>query len=504
MIFGKDQTNSIVSMEDNKDGTMQIFQQDADGKIIETTVPNEYWILTDQHTDSHCKRLIGDGYYKHLNPFTLRDDFEQAKRHFRQYGDKAYFINDPKEAFMVRNGYSYYKGLKHSEVSVLSFDIETTTLEHNKDAKVLIISNTFRDSKGNKERKLFCYDEYMSDKDFFEAWCSWVREKDPSIIVGHNIFGFDFPYVDYCSRRAGVELILGRKSKNIRFNKYSSKFRKDQSQFLDYNKCYIHGREIIDTYFLSIKFDVVQKKYESYGLKPIIKAEGLEIEGRQFYDASLIRKNYTIPEEWEKIKDYALHDADDALSLWDLQGPSSFYMCNTIPKSLQELTCGATGSALNSVMVRNYLQQDHSLPKTTLVKKFEGGISIGVPGIYKHCARWDLVSMYPSIMRQYKVYDPKKDPKGIFLIITEYFALERLKNKKLYKETGNKYYDDLQSSQKILANSLYGACATGGLLFNYPAGAEFITAKGREILTKAIEWASGKKYEEWLESNVQL
>src|ERR1035437_2153251 len=120
-----------------------------------------------------------------------------------------------------------------------------------------------------------------------------------------------------------------------------SKFRKDQSQFLDYNKCYIFGREIIDTYFLSIKFDVVQKKYESYGLKPIIKAEGLEIEGRQFYDASLIRKNYTIPEEWEKIKDYALHDADDALSLWDLQGPSSFYMCNTIPKSLQELTCGA-------------------------------------------------------------------------------------------------------------------------------------------------------------------
>lgn len=486
LIHGKNPRQNIVGIEDNKNGTTELFIQTSTGNIISESVLNEYWILTDGPTDEFCQELDGDGYYKYKNTFTLRDDFEYAKKHFRKFGDRAYFINDPKEAFMVANGYTYYKGLKHSEVSVLSFDIETTTLEHTKDAKVLIISNTFRDSNGNKERKLFCYDEYKTDKDFFEDWCSWVREKDPSIITGHNIFGFDIPYLDFCSNRAGVELTLGRKGKSIRFNYYSSKFRKEQSQFIDYKKYYIFGREIVDTFFLSIKYDTVNKKYESYGLKQIIKAEELEIKDRQFYDASLIRKNYKIPEEWKKIKAYALHDADDALALWDLQGPSYFYMSQSVPKSFQEIVCGATGSQLNSIMVRAYLQDGHSLPKASQAGHYEGAISMGNSGIWRNVLKWDVSSLYPSIMIEYQVYDQKKDPKGYFKELVETFTKQRLEHKKLSKK--DKYYDDLQLSEKTFINSAYGFLGTNGLLFNSPLNAAFVTEKGREILNKAFNW----------------
>lgn len=494
LINGKNNLEGILSIEDNKDGTVTIFQQDELGNINKLQILNDYWILTDSPTDEFCQELKGNGYYKYKNLFTLKDDFEYAKKHFRKFGDRAYFINDPKEAFMVANGHSYYKGLKHNEISSLSFDIETTTLNHTSDAKVLIISNTFRDNKGNKERRIFCYDEYKTDKDFLEAWCSWVCKKNPAIIVGHNICIFDLPYLNFIARRCGIELTLGCEGKPIKFNRYPSKFRKDQSQFIDYNKCYIFGREIVDTFFLSIKYDVVNKKYESYGLKQIIKAEGLEIVDRQFYDASLIRKNYKIKEEWIKIKAYALHDADDALALWDLQGPSSFYWAQSVPKSLQEIVCGATGSQLNSILVRAYLQDGHSLPKSTPVRHFQGAISVGEPNIWRNVLKFDISSLYPSIIIQYKIYDKKKDPLGYFLKMVEEFRSQRLENKKKAKETGLQYYKDLEQSQKIGINSAYGLLATM-VLFNSPDNAELVTKYGREILLKSIKWATGKDYE---------
>lgn len=181
-----------------------------------------------------------------------------------------------------------------------------------------------------------------------------------------------------------------------------------------------------------------------------------------------------------------MHDADDALALWDLQGPSSFYMCQSVPKSFQEIVCGATGSQLNSIMCRAYLQDGHSLPKASDAARYEGAISVGNPGIWRNVLKWDVSSLYPSIMIEYKVYDQKKDPKGYFKELVETFTKQRLEHKKLAKQ--DKYYDDLQVAEKTFINSAYGFLGTQGLLFNSPINASFITEKGREILNKAFNW----------------
>jgi len=502
LIEGKDKTQGIVSMEDNRDGTMQLFIQNADGEVSEKLITNNYWILTDSPADSQSKKLAGSGHYLYKNEFTLRDDFEYAKRHFKKFGDKAWWVNNIKEQAMLQRGMTYYKGLKHKDVSVLSFDIESLSLEHTSDARVIIISNTFRDAKGNIERKLFCYDEFNSDKEMLEGWCAWVRNKNPSIVLGHNIYGFDLPYMSFCSDRTGTELTLGRKRQPITFNSYSSKFRKDGSQFIEYNKCFIYGREIVDTFQLAIRYDVVNKKYESYALKAIIKAEGLEKPGRQHYDASLIRKNYLIPEEWKKIKTYAGDDADDALVLWDLMGPSSFYWCQSVPKPFGEVTSGATGSQINSMLVRAYFQQDHSLPKATEITRFAGGVSIGIPGIYSNTFKVDILSAYPSTILVYKIYDSMKDPKAYFLEIVRYFFESRKEYKKKAKETGEQYYKDMDATSKIAINSMYGTLGTNGLLFNSEKCASLITDKCRGYIDIAVIWATGKNLEHWKNLNV--
>ncbi|NJO64173.1 MAG: hypothetical protein HC836_40180 [Richelia sp. RM2_1_2] len=157
----------------------------------------------------------------------------------------------------------------------------------------------------------------------------------------------------------------------------------------------------------------------------------------------------------------------------------------------------ASGGQINSIMLRGYLQNNHSIPKADEIESFQGAISFGVPGIYKNVMKIDFSGLYPSIMRQYKVHDEKKDPLKLFLTLVEYFAEFRLKYKKLYKETNEKYYDDMQGALKIFANSCYGFLGTNGLNFNSEKSAAFITEKGRELLKYTIEWATNKDYEYW-------
>lgn len=484
LINGKNETQGITCIE-VRDNYAELFFQDKPSEII----PNKFWVLSNKPINSRFVELSGNLHYKYGIQFTERSEWQKYRSIWKKQNHDIYSIYDPKESSMVNRGWTYYKGMKLQDLSILSFDIETTGLTLDENSKVLLISNTFR-KNGITERKLFSYDEH---ENIFESWSTWVRSIDPSIVICHNGYSFDFVYLDFCASKCGSNLNIGKDGSSLSFDSYESKFRKDGSQFLHYKRPRIFGREIVDTYFLSIKYDFA-RKYTSYGLKQIIKEEGLEQKDRVFYDASKIRDNYLDPIEWAKIKQYCITDSDDSLSLFDLMAPAQFYWCQTVPKSFQSIIEGATGSQINSILVRSYLQDGHSLPKADPSMPFPGALSDGFPGIYKNVIKWDISSLYPSIILQYEVYDRKKDPKGHFLKMVEILRDQRLYNKKLGKDTGEKYYKDMEQSQKIGINSSYGMLAAEGLLFNSPFNAEFITAKGQEILKQAIKWATGKEY----------
>lgn len=490
LIYGKSGLKGIVGIEVN-DSSADVFIYNSETKSISVqNVPNKFWILSNKKLDKNFYLLEGNLHYKWGRQFSERTEMLKFRNIYRN--EDIYSIYNQEEALMIKDGYSFFQGMKHNDVSVLSFDIETNTINPADDnSLVILISSTFRNSNGELLHKLFSYDEYESQCDMISDFSSYVRELDPSIICGHNIFGFDLPFLRDIMEREGGTLNWGRNSVPVKFDSYESKFRKDGSQFYHYHKAHCYGRTFCDTMFLSIKYDV-GRKYESYGLKGIIKQEGLEKTDRQFYDASTIRFNYKDPHEMVKIKAYAVHDADDALALYDLMIPSYFYLAQSIPKTFQDILLGATGSQINSMMCRAYLQERHSLPKADEAVEYEGAISEGNPGVYRNVHKVDVASLYPSIMIEYEVYDEDKDPKGYFLTLVKTFTELRLGYKKLAKES--KYYDDLQGAFKILINSAYGFLGTSGLAFNCPQGAAFITNKGRDILTTSINWAKDKGF----------
>jgi DNA polymerase I len=493
LIYGKNDLTRIVSVE-AKGSELILYCELEDGAVTEEIMDATYWAITSKRISQKQRELTGSQHYKYIAEFDDPEEMQKVQSLLYQKRIDFYRIYDPKECNLVLNGLTYFKGMQPKDVSILSFDIETTGLTHDKNSKVLLISNTFRRA-GKTVKRLFAYDDYATEADMFNDWCSFVREHNPAILAGHNIYGFDLPYMQFCASRAGTVLSLGRDRSVLTFAKKTSKKRASPND-IEYFNAYVFGREIVDTMFLSMTYDFA-KKYTSYGLKSIIKEEGLEKQDRVFYDAGQIRYKYQDATEWTKIKAYAIDDADDALALFDLMIPAYFYFTQSVSKSFQQMINSATGSQINNMMVRSYLQNGHSVAAAEEIEEFRGAISFGVPGMYRGCLKVDVSSLYPSIIRQYQIENKKKDPNSNFLKLVETFTLERFKNKKLAEDTGLSYYKDLQESQKIFINSSYGLLGTNGLNYNYSFGAAEVTRLGREVLEHAVYFATGQNVQYW-------
>lgn len=496
LIHGKNDLDRIVSIEVNENEAT-LFRELENGTLDIKKVSHRYWILATKPFGSGWVRLEGEQTFKWGKQYTKFNDWLSDKKSLPY--QEIYSVSNTVEAFQIKDGYTLFKGMRHTEPSILSFDIETTGLNHDNESKIILISNTFR-KQGVVTRKLFVYDNYENCAEMVKDWAKWVCEVDPSIVCFHNGLAYDLPYIKFCHDKYSKDpIILGRCEKPITFNKWESKYRIDGSRELHYHKAQVYGRELVDTIFLAYKYDAVEKKYESYSLKPIIAVEGLEKAGRQFYDASQIRHNYLIPEELVKIKAYAEDDADDSLSLYDLMVPAQFYLTQSIPKPFQLVIESATGSQINSLLVRAYLQDKRAVAKANDLSEetVEGGISFAVPGIYKNVFKIDIKSCYPSQILRFKLYDEAKDPEAYYYKLVEHFTLQRYDYKEKHRTTNDIYWKNLDAMAKIFINSSYGVANTSGLNYNSAAVARKITIESRSIIDMALRWASGKSYKLW-------
>ncbi|MFW6143991.1 MAG: 3'-5' exonuclease, partial [Candidatus Natronoplasma sp.] len=82
------------------------------------------------------------------------------------------------------------------ELSILSFDIENSL----KDDRILTMGCVL-ESGGERERISFDGDE----KEIIEEFQNYVLEKDPDIITGYNINGYDLPLLEERAEEVGLE-----------------------------------------------------------------------------------------------------------------------------------------------------------------------------------------------------------------------------------------------------------------------------------------------------------
>src|SRR6185312_14780763 len=108
-------------------------------------------------------------------------------------------------------------------------------------------------------------------------------------------------------------------------------------------------------------------------------------------------------------------------------------------------------------------------------------------GVARHVVKVDIASMYPSIMRTFRI-GPSCDPLQALLYLVDRLADLRLHHKRAAKtappgSAAAHRHDALQAAMKIVINSAYGYMAAAQLaLFAHRKAADEVTRRGRELL----------------------
>ncbi|HEY3281156.1 MAG TPA: 3'-5' exonuclease [Armatimonadota bacterium] len=478
LLSGADGTQGIVCAE-VREGAAVLFLRTG-AELVSMPVTFKPWLLAEERHDlqgmewqaleasgSHSQPLCWLGEAQSVAAFTsarrlLRDRHLQ---HFA-YGSLA-------KQLLARSGRTLFKGMQFEGPVRLQLDLETTTLSPHEDgARVLLAA--LHDNRGG-EAVLF-----GDETEILLRLVEHVRHLDPDVIEGHNLLGFDLPYLAERAAQRGVALRLGRDGSPLRFGSERSAAIGGISR--PFTPARIYGRHIIDTLLAAQRFDWAKGALHSFGLKEVARLLEVEEADRIILDRS------RLAEEWatnpDRVREYALQDVRETAAISRVVGATDFYLTQMVPDNYQDVAVGGTGEKVESLLIREYLRQGAALPPGQPSRPFPGGYTeCRVTGILKDVSKVDVESLYPSLMLS-RALAPKTDRLGIFLPMLRELTRRRLEAKARVREATGRdraYWDGLQSSFKVLINSFYGYLA-GPFHFNDYAAAEAITMSGQQVV----------------------
>ncbi|MDZ4199582.1 MAG: DNA polymerase domain-containing protein [Kiritimatiellia bacterium] len=439
------------------------------------------------------RELSGTQPFRALASFDSWKDHERALAWLRRSADagEAPFlaIPDPVQQYFMRTGVTFFRGLSFSEVRRLQIDIETRTTEGydfpNADREGdRILAIGLSDSTGWE--RLISAREY-SESDMIEEAVRSLRERDPDVIEGHNLFAFDLPYLMKRARRAGVSFGVGRDGSepSVRSGRFTA-----ADRTTSYPRADLTGRSIVDTYFLAQLYDVSHRSLPGLGLKEVARHFGLAREGRVRVDVGHMDQEFE--RDPDRVLAYLSDDLSETRALGELLSPVIFEQARLLPFGYQSVGLRGSTAKIDAWMLREYLRWGGSVPRPEARRSFEGGAAdiffTGVARPVHHC---DVRSLYPSLMLAERI-GPASDEAGVFLALLGRLREFRLQAKSAMQKAANEAerqsLDSMQSAFKILINSFYGYLGFDQARFSDFSAAERVTARGREILSGMLAW----------------
>lgn len=499
ILFGGDPATGIVAVEPGPE-SVRLYRR-VDGDVVTEDRAFRRWMLTaERHSLEHAAwtELEGEGYCW-LAEFATRNAYENARQWIRESHADHIAHPSPVRQYLARSGQTLFKGMAFDDPVRMQLDIETIGLDP-KQPRNHIILIAISDNRGFET--IIEGDEPSILNDLVEL----VRERDPDIIEGHNIFGFDLPYLAERARLRGVRLAFGRDGSEMTFGSRLNCMIGYFSR--PYIPAHIHGRHVIDTLFAVQRFDISRAELSSHGLKAVAVAFGIAEEDRE-----IIAHN-KIASEWrrnpDRVRTYALQDVRETRSVAALVCPAEFYLTQMVPESYERAATGGTGEKINNLFVREYLRQGHAIPKPAQSQSVPGGYTeLRVTGVIRPIVKCDVESLYPSLMLTRRI-KPQRDVLDVFLPALEELTRRRFEAKRKAKESMDRsdaglhrepvegrspaqrnrehaYWDGLQASFKILINSFYGYLGGSSFNFNDYSAAAQVTTGGQAIVKQIVE-----------------
>ncbi len=357
------------------------------------------------------------------------------------------------------------------------------------------------------------YLSFHNEEALLSAFFRRVREYDPDALIGWNLIGFDLQWLWRKCAALGIQLDIGTDGSaellapGTLFNQWTAR---------------IPGRAALDG------VNMVRSAYvqaEDYSLstvsrKVLGKAKLIEKTGRE--KASEIRRLFHTDKA--KLAEYNLEDAKLVYEIFEKLNLAQLAVRRSQLTGLALDRVGGSVSAFDFLYLphlhrRGYVADTHSRPAASGEAAPGGLVLDSTPGFYRNVALFDFKSLYPSIIRTFRI-DPlaanavlhnlrgnlKEDapqlsgrtvrgPAG--LEFAEDFAILPSIIQELWqaREKAKRSKDaTLSQAVKIIMNSFYGVLGTPGCRFYDPRLAGTITRIGHWILNASRQFIERRGY----------
>ena len=458
LLFGRDDTRSIVSAELTGAAEITVFRR-LDGKLTAETQSFQpfLWLPEQVYLQGFDRKveyvpLEGDGAFKFLARFQSWADLQQARKFL---GPAAQFaVNDPVQQYLMATGRTSFKGMRFDQVHRLQLATVIGT-DGTLQALQLCDNGGWPRSERGWQQELTGTESQILKK-FIEI----VQERDPDVLEGHDVFRGALTHLTARARVARVPLKLGRDGSTLRSRQSRVQI---AERTIQYPKYEIHGRHVVDTFLLTVFYDVSTRELEGFELDEVAAHFGVKEPG-----ALAVRR------------------------ISDLLSPSYFVQAQSFPYSYQDVVVRGNATKIDALFLREYLHQHHSVPQFGEPRPFAGGYTdMFQEGIVRNVWHCDAQSLYPSLMLAFDI-KPRGDELNLFLSLLRDLRQFRLRAKADAKaakdDTQRQHLDAMQQTFKILINSFYGYLGFSQAHFGDFNAAEEVTAKGRETLKIMLDW----------------
>jgi DNA polymerase I len=501
LLFGSDPAPRIVAIELGDTGTVKVYRRETDGSTATDIEPFHPFVwcdsdVTDLNIDA--EKLAGDlryGWRISVNSWkeliALRNGLKAAGRSF-------FALSDPVQHYLTHTGRTLFKGLPFGElrrlqIEVLSFVGGETEIPDASQPADHIMSIALSDNSGWEE--LVVVDPAKaeeSERAALKRLTAIIKERDPDVVEGHNLFRFDLPYLVARARKAKVKLDWGRSGGFLRSRPSRLQI---AEKTIDYPKFTVDGRHFVDTFLLAQFYDVGMRSLSGFERIDVVQHFGLTAEAQiSSLSGKELQRAYL--DDADRFRQRALCAVRETRAVADLLSPSYFIQAQIFPYNYQDVIVRGNATRINALFLREYYRQRHSIPEMPMVRGFEGGYTaIFFTGVARNVWHCDIASLYPSVMLQFDCF-PVTDQLQIFRsLLTDLrtFRLEAKASMRAAKDRAQQqYFHALQNTFKILINSFYGYLGFAqGHFADFDAAAR-VTQIGRELLQKMIDWLTAR------------
>src|SRR5689334_16966148 len=221
LLFGADPTARIVAIELGETGTVNVYRREPDDSTVADVEPFHPFVWADSDVVDlgiESEKLQGDLNYGWLISVDSWKELIALRNGLKNSGRDFFAFTDPVQHYLTATGRTLFKDLPFEQLKRMQLEIlsvaggvdagsAVSDRGYNSDH---IMSITLSDNTGWEE--LIVVDPNNaeeSERNAIKQLTAVIKERDPDVIEGHNLFRSDLPHLVTRAKKLKTKLDWG-------------------------------------------------------------------------------------------------------------------------------------------------------------------------------------------------------------------------------------------------------------------------------------------------------